>query len=138
VCACVCAWVVYLLGVGWGGARRSQHAQQAHFVHGARAFAFAFALIFALLTNSPTHTHTHKHAQAPYSAHLTRSHSFSFARSLALALSLSLRSVGAVGSLSTLTLALPPAVFIISCLAVPCASSSQSQLAADDVSPLRQ
>jgi len=122
--------------VGRGAA--SMHNR--HILYMARVLLLLLLLSYlrCSLIHLHTHTHTHKHAQAPYSAHLTRSHSFSFARSLALALSLSLRSVGAVGSLSTLTLALPPAVFIISCLAVPCASSSQSQLAADDVSPLRQ
>jgi len=77
--------VVYLKG---GGA--DQHAQQAHFIHGARAFAFAFALIFALLIVSPKLIHTHTNITNTITRKLHAAHTDGHSLHLALLATLSL------------------------------------------------
>lgn len=118
-----------------GGA--GQHAQQTHFLHVSRAFGFLS------LTHTQLHIHRkkkqqkkRKHAQAPCSA-LPHSLSLSTLRSLWLALLLS-RSLLCLAMCACVCVFVcwqfvnvgvaASCVFIISCLAVPCASwSSQSQ-----------
>jgi len=116
-----------------------------HILYMARVLLLLLSYLrFSLFHLNSTHTHAykhnkHNHAQAPCSSYrraLSPLGSFGYTHSLSLSVRLCFRLALLAVQLSTPTL--PPDVFIISCLAVPCASSSQSQLAADDVSPLRQ